>query len=190
MRELDNEREVIQRLQAGDLRAYEIVFRHFEQPLLGLGLRMLGRKEEAEDAVQITFIKLHRSLGKFQFGARFSTYLFRIMLNVCFDLLRKRKSERAQEMPERDFSYAPGVELRVQLEEAIRQLPERMRACFVMFALEEMKQEDIAAVLDLSVGAVKAQIFHAKQKLRALLADTPLEHEPSSRARRARNSPR
>ncbi len=164
---------MIQRLQAGDLRAYEIVFRHFEQPLLGLGLRMLGGKEEAEDALQTAFIKLYRSLGQFQFGARFSTYLFRIMLNVCFDLLRKRKSERTQEMLEIEFAYTPGIELRAQLEEAIGQLPERMRACFVMFALEEMKQEDIAAALDLSVGTVKAQIFHAKQKLRALLADEP-----------------
>lgn len=165
---------MIQRLQAGDLRAYEIVFRHFEQPLLSVGLRMLGRKEEAEDAVQTAFLKLYRSREQFQFGARFSTYLFRIMMNVCFDRLRQRRGEQAQELPEQELSYTPGVELRVQLEEAIAQLPERMRACFVMFALEEMKQEDIAAAIELSVGTVKAQIFHAKQKLRGLLAEVTL----------------
>ncbi|MEK7727336.1 MAG: sigma-70 family RNA polymerase sigma factor [candidate division KSB1 bacterium] len=135
---------------------------------------MLGRKEEAEDAMQTTFLKLYRSRAQFQFGARFSTYLFRIMMNVCCDRLRQRKGEHTQELPEQELSYVPGIELRVQLEEAIGHLPERMRACFVMFALEEMKQEDIAAALDLSVGTVKAQIFHAKQKLRALLAETPI----------------
>ncbi len=155
------------------MRAYEIIYRRFEQTLLRVGLRMLGNKEEAEDAVQITFLKLYRSRGQFQFGARFSTYLFRIMMNVCFDRLRQRKGEHAQKLPERELSYTPSVELRVQLEEAIATLPERMRACFVMFALEEMKQEDIAAALELSLGTVKAQIFHAKQKLRALLKEAP-----------------
>lgn len=155
------------------MRAYEIVFRHFEQALLSVGLRMLGNKEEAEDAMQTAFLKLYRSRGQFQFGARFSTYLFRIMMNVCFDRLRQRKGEHAQELPEHELAYTPGVELRVQLEEAITKLPERMRACFVMFALEDMKQEDIAAALELSVGTVKAQIFYAKQKLRALLDEKP-----------------
>lgn len=175
VRELDNERDVIQRLQAGDLRAYETVFRHFEQPLLSVGRRMLGNKEEAEDAVQNTFLKLYRSREQFQYGAKFGTYLFRIMMNVCFDLLRKRKGEHAQTPLESAPAFTPGIDLRLQLEEAIQRLPERMRACFVMFALEEMKQEDIAATLDLSVGTVKAQIFHAKQKLRGLLAGVVLQ---------------
>lgn len=162
-------------MQTGDLRACEIVFRHFEQPLLGLGLRMLGRKEEAEDALQIAFLKMYRSLGQFQFGSRFSTYLFRIMTNVCFDLLRKRKAEYVSDLPPREPSYNSGIDARLQLEEAIAQLPERMRACFVMFAIEEMKQEDIAEVLEMSLGTVKAQVYHAKQRLRVLLSDTPQE---------------
>lgn len=178
MRELDNEREVIQRMQAGDLRAYETVFRHFEQPLLGLGLRMLGRKEEAEDALQTTFLKMYRSLGQFQFGARFSTYLFRIMTNVCFDALRKRKAGYAVDVPQREPSHHPGLDTRLQLEEAISQLPERMRACFVMFAIEEMKQEEIAEILELRLGTVKAQVYHAKQRLRALLSDLRPENNP------------
>ena len=156
------------------MRAYEILFRHFEQPLLRVGLRMLGSLEEAEDAVQTAFLKLYRSRTQFQFEARFSTYLFRVMLNVCFDRLRQRKGAHTQPLPEQELAYAPSIEVRLQLEEAIAQLPERMRACFIMFALEDMKQEDIAATLDLSVGTVKAQIFHAKQKLRGLLAETAL----------------
>jgi len=90
VRELENEHEIIRRCQQGDLRAYEIIYRHFEPALLGLGLRMLGRQEDAEDAVQTAFLRLYRAINQFQFSAKFSTYFFRIMMNVCFDLMQKR----------------------------------------------------------------------------------------------------
>ncbi|MCG3119309.1 MAG: ECF RNA polymerase sigma factor SigW [bacterium] len=137
---------------------------------------MLGRPEDAEDAVQMAFLKLYRGVGQFQFGAKFSTYLFRIMLNVCFDMRQKRRGHPEQALAEEmEISHAPPVDLRLQLEEAINTLPERMRACFVLFAVEEIKQDEIAEILHLSVGTVKAQIFHAKARLRLLLADAPVE---------------
>lgn len=140
--------------------------------MLRLGLRMLGRQEDAEDAVQTAFLKLYRGLVKFEFGAKLSTYLFRIMINVCLDALRRRKTGQTPAFDEEPFARAPNIELRLQLEEAIAALPERMRACFLLFAVEEMKQTDIAEILDLSVGAVKSHIFHAKSRLRLLLAET------------------
>jgi RNA polymerase sigma-70 factor (ECF subfamily) len=175
IRELENEPEIIRRCQQGDLRAYETIYRHFEQPLLSLGLRMLGRNEDAEDAVQTTFLKLHRGLGRFRFGAKFSTYLFRIMMNVCFDMIQKHQSDRRRTQEETATHFSSSVELRLQLEEAIAALPKRMRACFVLFAVEELKQEEIAEILALSIGTVKSQIFNAKTRLRALLADVRTE---------------
>ena len=143
--------------------------------LLGVGRRMLGRQEDAEDAVQTAFLKLYRGVNQFQFNAKFSTYLLRIMMNVCFDLIQKRRGRKEQVLEDTEVSHAPRIDLRLQLEEAINALPEGMRACFVLFAVEEMKQEQIAEILHLSVGTVKAQIFHAKARLRSLLADAPLE---------------
>ncbi len=139
---------------------------------------MLGRQEDAEDAAQTAFLKLYRGINQFQFGAKFSTYLFRIMMNVCFDMIQKRKKGRNQEFVEKEVPYAPGIELRLQLEEAIAALPERMRACFVLFAVEEFKQEEIAEILALNVGTVKSQIFNAKTRLRALLSDVRIEVTP------------
>jgi len=136
---------------------------------------MLGRQEDAEDAVQTAFLKLYRAINQFQFSAKFSTYLFRIMMNVCFDVIQKRRRKKEQDARELEISHSPGVELRLQLEEAINTLPEGMRACFVLFALEEMKQDEIAGILNLSVGTVKAQVFHAKARLRTLLSDAPME---------------
>ena len=134
---------------------------------------MLGRREDAEDAVQTAFLRLYRSINKFAFKSRLGTYLFRIMMNVCFDILRKRKPVHAQAAVSEDSAHVPGEDLHLQLEEAIAALPERMRACFVLFAVEELKQNEIAEILGLSVGAVKSHIFHAKTKLRAVLADVP-----------------
>jgi len=178
VRELENEHEIIRRCQQGDLRAYETIYRHFEPPLLRLGLRMLGRQEDAEDAVQTAFLKLYRGITQFQFGAKFSTYLFRIMMNVCFDMIQKRQSNRRRMPEETAAHFSPSIELRLQLEEAITMLPERMRACFVLFAVEELKQEEIAEILSLNVGTVKSQIFNAKTRLRVLLADIRTEVMP------------
>lgn len=136
---------------------------------------MLGRQEDAEDAVQTAFLKLYRGVKQFQFSAKFSTYLLRIMMNVCFDLLQQRRGQKTQGVEAVEISHTPRLDLRLQLEEAINTLPERMRACFVLFAVEEMKQEEVAEILHLSVGTVKAQIFHAKARLRTLLAETPAE---------------
>ncbi|MFQ5633214.1 MAG: RNA polymerase sigma factor [bacterium] len=161
--------EVIRDCQKGDLRAFESIYRHFEQSLLNLGLRMLGKKEDAEDAVQMAFLKLYRGIKNFRFNAKFSTYLFRIMMNCCFDALQKRKRDSMQNVEDLAFVYTPNVDLKLQIEDAIEKLPERMRACFVLFAIQGMKQEDIANIMNLSVGAVKSHVFQAKAKLRVLL---------------------
>lgn len=170
--ELKNERELLQRCQAGELAAFEIIYRHFEQPLLSFGLRMLGRQEDAEDAVQTTFLKLYRGVAKFNFNSKFSTYLFRIMMNVCYDALNKRKKMQTEELKEIEPSYSPRANLKLQLEEAIKKLPERMKACFVLFAVQGLKQTEIAEILDMKLGTVKAHIFHAKTELRTILSDT------------------
>lgn len=132
---------------------------------------MLGRQEDAEDAVQTAFLNLYRGVNRFQFGAKFSTYLFRIMMNVCFDAIQKRKRDKSRREEAIEASGPPRVDLRLELEEAIAALPERMRACFMLFAVEELKQSEIAEILHLKLGTVKSHIFQAKAQLRALLSE-------------------
>jgi RNA polymerase sigma-70 factor (ECF subfamily) len=136
---------------------------------------MLSQQQDAEDALQITFLKLYRSLQNFRFDSNFSTYLFRIMVNVCFDIRKTRKFQKV-ELDEATLpAFQVNHDLQIQLEQAIRVLPERMRVCFILFAIEGLKQNDIAEILELSVGAVKSHIFHAKVRLRKILADTSEE---------------
>ena len=169
--DFDAEQKIIQQCQHGDIKAFKVIYNQFQQPLLGTAKRMLGHQQDAEDAVQVTFIKLFHGVKKFRFEAQFSTYLFRILVNVCFDMLKKQKKMKLLDMQKRNHTYDPTDELRLELEQAILSLPERMRVCFILFAIEDLKQSQIAEILNLNVGTVKANIFHAKMKLRKIIAD-------------------
>lgn len=171
IRELKDERKILRRCQKGDLRALEIIYRHYQQPLHRFALRMLGCNEDAEDALQMTFLRLYGKISQFQFNSKFSSYLFRILINICYDLIEKKKRNGLQQADCVELFYQPANDLQMQLEEAIGSLPERMRECFILFAIEGFKQNEIAEILNLSIGTVKAHIFKAKEKLRFLLSD-------------------
>ena len=130
---------------------------------------MLGDQADAEDAVQTAFIRLHRGIGRFRGEAGIGTWLMRILINACHDTLRARKPRF--ELQPAEPAPGPGPDLRLQLEEAILTLPERMRACFVLYAVEGFPQKEIAEMLRIREGTVKAQIFQARERLRAILTD-------------------
>ena len=165
----DSDSRLAQRCRQGDVEAYRALFDRFEQPLLRLGLGMLGQQQDAEDAVQDAFLRLYRSMSRFEERAAIGTYLFRIMVNVCYDRLRTRRRQLTPVEVIKETSHTPQDALRVDLERHIAALPERMRACFVMFAVEGFQQREIAEVLELSVGTVKAHVHEAKKRLRATL---------------------
>lgn len=168
---LMEEDRIIKDCQNNDMGAYKMIYERYEQPLLHTALRILGQQQDAEDAVQMTFIKLYRNIQKYHFGAKFSTYLFRILINTCFDLLKKRRRIKKQDI-DLEFLVSPApLEPKIDLENAILKLPERMRACFVLHAVEGVPQSDIAEILKLSVGGVKSNVYHAKMKLRTLLSN-------------------
>jgi len=169
---------IVRRCQEGDLGAYRQIYERYEQPLLNTALRMLGQQQDAEDAVQIAFTKLYRGVKNFRFQSKFSTYLFRILMNVCYEQIEKKKKMKLQTLDSTEPSINPGLDLRFEIEQAIAGLPGRQKACFILYAMEELKLTEIADILDLSLGGVKANIFHAKRRLRALLSDDQSEVKP------------
>jgi RNA polymerase sigma-70 factor (ECF subfamily) len=164
------EDQIIRNCQEDDMGAYKMIYDRYEQPLLHTALRILGQRQDAEDAVQMAFIKLYRNIQNYHFGAKFSTYLFRILINTCFDLIKKKNRMKTSDMDPEFLASVPSSETNIDLENAILKLPERMRACFVLYAVEGVPQSDIADILRLSVGGVKSNVHHAKKKLRTLLA--------------------
>ena len=163
------ENELIRRCQQGDGDAFAALYQLHAQTMLRTATRMLRNPVDAEDATQVAFVKLHRGIGNYNFRARFSTYLYRLVVNVCLDMLKKNKREdsdaQVPDLPSRSHG-----ELRLKLEQAIGTLPERMRAAFVLYAVEGVPQAEIATIMDTSIGAVKAQVHQAKMRLRPLLA--------------------
>jgi len=170
--ETRDEERIIERCRAGDLGAYREIYERYGQPLYRTAARLLGRPQEAEDAVQETFLKLFRGIGGFRSGSRFSTYLFQILHNTCLDVLRKRKP--AADPEEMDvIGAASSHELAHSLAQAVDRLPQQMKACFVLFAVEEFSQEETAEILGVNVGTVKASVHRARRKLRDWLGSCP-----------------
>ena len=169
-REYDEE-DVIRRCQQQDIEAFKMVYEHYEQPLLRTARRILRQQQDAEDAVQSTFLKLYRGISRFQHRAKFSSYLFRILINTCFDTLDKHKRRAEEPLEWSNPSSDDGYRTKLDLEEAIAKLPERMKSSFVLFAVEGFKQEEVAEILNMKLGTVKANIFHAKARLRSLLTE-------------------
>lgn len=167
-----DEDQIIARCQAGDLAAYRQIYDRYSQPLLRTALRLLGRPQEAEDAVQETFLKLYRGISGFRRGARFSTYLFQILNNACIDMLRKRKPQSDSVDAER-LPVASSHELGHSLTQAVESLPAKMKACFILFAVEQFSQEEAADILGVDVGTVKTNVHRARKKLRTWLAAGP-----------------
>ncbi|MCJ7579185.1 MAG: RNA polymerase sigma factor [Candidatus Aminicenantes bacterium] len=169
------EDQIIKDCQNKNIGAYKMIYDRYEQPLLHTALRFLGQQQDAEDAVQMTFIKLYKSIRNYHFGAKFSTYLFKILINTCFDLLKKRNRLKTIDIDLDSFSTDSSPDKKIYLEDAILKLPERMRVCFVLHAVEGVPQMEIANILNLTVGGVKSNVYHAKTRLRAFLSDPAAE---------------
>ena len=165
------ESEIIKQCQQGDVAAFKAIYDACSPSMLCVALRMLGNQQDAEDALQTAFIKLYRGIGGFRFQSQLSTYLYQILSRVCFDMIRSRKRRQSDELQDSSKIEHLQTDLKMQLEEAIARLPDRMRLCFVLFAVEGLKQEEIAEIMNLSLGGVKSTIYHAKVKLQQMLKD-------------------
>jgi len=171
IQELDNERKLIEECKKGNINAFEAIYRHFQQPLYSYAMRVLEQRDDAEDAIQMTFLKLYRGIKKFKYNAKFSTYLFRILINVCYDIIAKRKYHESEDLHALKITNDQSNDMHLHLDKSIKNLPQRMRECFILYAVEGFPQGEIANMMQLSIGSVKAHVFQAKQKLRTQLSD-------------------
>src|SRR5579864_1610754 len=97
-----DERELIRRAQRGDRTAFDALVRLYDHEVLRLALKLVGSPEEAQDLYQEAFLKVYRSLALFRFDSRFSTWLYRVVMNVCLDHLRRQKTRNEIQAPEAD----------------------------------------------------------------------------------------
>jgi RNA polymerase sigma-70 factor, ECF subfamily len=177
------EPEVLARAQAGDHQAFAQLYSLHKRRIYSLCLRMVGNVAEAEDLTQEAFLQLHRKIATFRGDSAFSTWLHRLAINVVLMQLRKKglsliSLDEAMEPsqddgPSRSFG-APDLALtgaidRLALERAIAELPAGYRLIFILHDVEGFEHNEIASMLDCSIGNSKSQLHKARLKLRDAL---------------------
>lgn len=156
-----------------------MVDRH-KTPAMTLAVRLVGNRPEAEELVQDAFVRAYRSLHTFRGDAKFGTWFYRILYNLCMTKVSRRKKPLAQNQELDDASLndmIPDDEMTVQerleaeelqglINMQIDQLPDRMKSVVVLFYVQEMSYEEIVAVTDQPIGTVKTNLFRARALLR------------------------
>jgi RNA polymerase sigma-70 factor (ECF subfamily) len=185
--------EILARAQAGDHQAFAQLYALHKRRIYSLCLRMVGNVAEAEDLTQEAFLQLHRKIATFRGDSAFSTWLHRLAVNVVLMQLRKKglslisldeaMEPNPEEGPSRSFG-APDLALagtidRLALERAIADLPAGYRLIFILHDVEGFEHNEIASMLDCSIGNSKSQLHKARLKLRdALRAQNRQEARP------------
>ncbi|MCP4037492.1 MAG: sigma-70 family RNA polymerase sigma factor [bacterium] len=177
----DSEAELIQRATAGDVQAYEWLYRQHVGRVNALCLRMTRDPSEAEELVQDVFVRVWEKLGSFRGGSAFSTWVHRVAVNTTIERLRARarwheRHDGAADpaaSADRTFAQSHGADL--DLEVAIARLPERARMVFILHDVDGHKHREIADMTGLAVGTCKAHLHRARLLLREILSEVPRE---------------
>jgi RNA polymerase sigma-70 factor, ECF subfamily len=184
---VSSDADVLARAQAGDHHAFSQIYSLHKRRIYSLCLRMVGNVAEAEDLTQEAFLQLHRKIATFRGDSAFSTWLHRLAINVVLMHLRKKglslisldeaMEPTPEEGPGRSFG-APDLSLsgsidRLALERAISDLPAGYRLIFVLHDIEGYEHNEIAAMLDCSIGNSKSQLHKARLKLRDAMRTFP-----------------
>jgi RNA polymerase sigma-70 factor (ECF subfamily) len=184
------EQMLIERVKAGDHRAFELIFDRYVSRVYRQALRLTGNEADAEDVVQETFLLAYRKATTFQGKSEFSTWLYRLTVNAALTKLRQRKREKEVSlgnylpkfkedghhlMPVVDWSQdvdklVAGNEINQIIREALDQLSPVDRAVVVMSDLEDMSNREVGEALGLTIQAVKARLHRARLFLRGKLS--------------------
>jgi len=183
---VSSEKALVQKAKAGDRDAFAALVSAYEGKIYNLALRYLGNREDAMDASQEVFLRVFRFLPGFQEESGFSTWIYRIGVNVCKDMLAKRakRGELSLELPDEEEDYRTAevadsrydpeaiveqADLRESLAEAIGQLPQQQREMIVLRDIQGLSYEEIGQVLSLESGTVKSRLSRARENLRKKL---------------------
>jgi RNA polymerase sigma-70 factor (ECF subfamily) len=168
----DERRDAMAAARAGDLAAFELLMRQHERLVLGTALRLTGNMEDAQDISQEVFLRLYKNLGKVQAANALPAWLYRVTVNACHDLRRRKPAAEPVELaaelaaggtdPQTSLTQA---ERRRVLEMSLRMLPEKERAALVLRDLEGLSTEEVARALGSSEATVRSQVSKARAKV-------------------------
>ena len=194
-----NEKDLIRKAKQGDMLAFEELILKHEKIVYNLALRMMNHSEDAQDIAQEVFLKAYRSLANFDERSAFSTWLYRITHNTCIDEMRKRKGKQTysleEELENEDGSMQRQVadagatpeesllraEQKSEILQALDTLSEEHKAAVVLRDVKGLSYEEIAEILELSLGTVKSRINRARNQLKSEILKIREQNEKSLR---------
>jgi RNA polymerase sigma-70 factor, ECF subfamily len=183
-REPIDDRELVDAVRGGDREAFRTLFERYNRRAYALALGVVRQADDALDVVQDAFIKAHKHLDKFEGTSSFYTWLYRIVMNLAIDHLRKHK--RLTELRDDEAgedSLLPQLlggnpgralmdkEIRERIDRALAELSDNHRSVLVMRELEGLSYEDMAQVMGCSKGTIMSRLFHARKNMQRMLAD-------------------
>lgn len=186
-----SELDLVKRSQAGDTEAFDELVIRYRGRVFGMIYNMVHSEQDAWDLAQDSFLKAWRSIGRFRSQSSFYTWIYRIVMNVTIDWLRKKQIKgggaefddaiqltqiepASKTVPKREALPHQAMErdeIRARIEKAIGQLSPEQRAVILMKEIDEMQYHEIAEALGCSIGTVMSRLFYARKKLQNLLRD-------------------
>lgn len=185
-RDPSDDRELVRRYLAGDAGAFATLVERHQARVYGLCLRVTGDPEDAADATQEAFVSALRKLGQFRGDAAFTTWMHRVAVNACYDLLRKRSRQPMlhlatdEDLPTPEAGppapdHADEVAGTHDAAAALARIPEEFRVALVLADVQDLPYEQIAKILDVPVGTVKSRVFRGRIALARAIG---VEREP------------
>jgi len=176
------DRELVTRAQREDKEAFEELIRRHQQRVFAVAARILRKREDIEDISQQVFVKAYFSLKRFDQRAAFSTWLYKITVNECWDLLRKKKvrpllydadlsEEQSQQLTAAEGTQSTGPDIlqrlatRQRVQQLLSGLDERDRMMLILKEVEGLSIEEIGETMDINANTVKVRLFRARRKI-------------------------
>ncbi len=163
-----NDAALIEASKRGDLSAFEEIYTAHAGRMKSIAFHLLRDRSDAEDAVQEAFLKIYRGAAAVQFESGFVPWMYRILLNCCYDTGRKR--QRHAEAPlETEPAVPSDVPLQIAIRHALGRIHPQHRMVFWLFEVEGFRHSEVAAILEIPEGTSKKWLFEAKRELKQLL---------------------
>lgn len=165
-------KKIVRKCIDGDRESFRHLYDTYKDRVFSTCIRMLGNAQDAEDALQDIFVKVHKNISAFEGKSAFTTWLYRIAVNTCIEHLRKRKDNDSVDIDVTTdtslfvSSTGPSDNFRLIVDKEIMKLPEGYRSVFILHAVEGFKHHEIAKILDISTGTSKSQYYQARERLR------------------------
>ena len=188
---MTTDEELVARSRGGDLDSFNQLVVRWERPIYALAYRVIGREEEARDVAQETFLRAYRALGGFKGQAKFSSWLYRITLNLCRDWIRRERRTPVSQAPEGiDIIELAGEtepsesiedlvsrrELGRAVAKAMALLPEEQRTAIILKEYHGLTFQEIADMLECPLSTVKTRLYQGLTVLRKQLQERGVEH--------------